>query len=663
MDSFSRIIPFIWPYRRTIAISVLYAVAISVLWAGNLSTTLPVVKVLFQNTSLHEYVETEIRLTQSDIEQRQGSLRLLAPGDLERKDRALRDQSDATSHLVMMTTIRDYVLPWIPADRFQALSLLLGLLVLATLLKGVFMYLQENIVGDVVNRTIVDLRKRAFRHILSLDYQTISAAGPSNLLSRIVNDVEILAVGLRTLLVKLIREPLKAGGCVAVAFYVNWRLTLFAMLVLPLLGFAFHRMGRSLKRASHGTLETMSGLCKCLTETFDSIKVVLAFSAGRRRRQQFHRTSRVYYEKSQKVVQITAFAKPLVELMGVLAVLAAVLPGAYLVLNETDTFWGLQLSNGPLTVAALTMLYALLAGTLDSIRKLSSVYGEIKRAAAAADRLFQVLNQETKVPEPDMPRVIGRLTNEIRFEDITFSYHQETAEGRPRPPALQNVSLTVKAGEVVAIIGENGSGKSTLLNLVPRFIDPEHGAVLLDGVDLRDIRTRDLRAQIGLVTQETLLFDETIRDNIRYGRPGATAQDVEDAARQAHVLPFINQLPAGFDTEVGERGQKLSGGQRQRLALARAIIRDPSILILDEATSAIDSQTEQDIHRVLKQFVQGRTTFIITHVINDTFLDLVTRIVVMDRGQVAATGSHAELLRSCPIYQRLYHASASVRAA
>lgn len=663
MDSFAKLLPLAWPYRRAVLLSVFLAVGISILWAGNLSGSLPIVKVLFQNQSLHEYVDLEISTTQTAIDQREKDIAAFGPNDVEPREKAIRVQSEAAGYLLQMTMIRDQVLPYVPQDRFQALALLLGLLVFATFLKGVLIYFQEIVVGDVVNRTVVDLRKRCFRHALRLDYQTLSATGPSQLLSRIVNDVEILAVGLRTLLVKLIREPLKAGGCIALAFVVNWRLTLMSLFVVPLLGFAFGRMGKSLKRASHGTLETMSGLCKCLTETFDAIKVVLAFGAGRKRRRLFHETSRQYYRKSQKVVRVSSIAKPLVELMGVISVLAAVMPGAYLVLAPTDNIAGLQLSNGPMSVGELTLLYALLVGTLDSIRKLSSVYGEMKRAAAAADRVFAILNEKTRVPEPAMPRVLPRLASEIRFENIHFSYHQESVDGKMRPPALRGIDLTIQAGEVVAVIGENGSGKSTLINLLPRFMDPDQGGIFIDGVDIRDVRSSDLRRQIGLVTQETLLFDESIRENIRYGRAEATNQEIEEAAERAHVLSFINQLPAGFDTAVGEKGQRLSGGQRQRLALARAIVRDPAILILDEATSAIDSQSEQMIHRVLKQFVGGRTVFIITHVINDTFLDLVTRIVVLDKGVVAASGSHQELLRTCPIYQRLYHASASCRAA
>ena len=663
VDTLSRVLPWLWPYRRQIVLSVLCACAISFLWAANLSAVMPLVQVLFNKESIHENVQRQISSTEQEIESRKSAMIDLRRDDHERLAHAQADQSMAAEKLLQLQRIRDYVLPWVPRDNFNTIALILGGLVLATLLKGIFIYGQEVLVGSVVNRTTINIRQALLRRALSLDFQTLASNGSSNLMSRMTNDVEILSAGMKTLLIRLIREPLKAGGCIAFAFFFNWRLTLMTLLVVPAIGFVFHRFGKSLKRASHGTLESMSGIFRCLSETFESIKVVFAFGMERKHRQKFHRANKEYYEKSMKVIRVAALTRPTTELIGVVAVLAAVLPGTYLVLRETDSLFGLQLSNGPLQIAELATLYALLAGTLDSIRKLSSVYGELKRSSAASERIFEILDQTTTVPEPEMPRVVSRHSSQIQFENISFTYKAETIDGETRPPALRNVDLTVQAGEVVAVIGENGSGKSTLINLLPRFYDPDHGSVKIDGVDIRQMRTRDLRSQIGMVTQETLLFDESIFDNIRYGRSTATWEDVEEAARQAHVIPFVTQLPDGFDTKIGDKGQKLSGGQRQRIALARAIVRDPSILILDEATSAVDAQSEQLIHRVLKSFVKDRSVFIITHVINDTFLDLVTRIVVLDQGRVVVSGTHEELLAESPIYQRLYHASAQDRAA
>lgn len=664
MNNFSRIAVFVWPYRWRVILSVVCAIMISLLWAGNLSSTMPIVRVLFDDQNMQDYIGGEIAQTKAAIDQRTLAIEQYSIDEhYEEREKAQRDQSDALRHLAVLQLVSQYALPWIPEDRFDTVALILGALVVATFLKGIFIFLQEVLVGGAVYRTIVDIRQKCFDHTLSLDYQTVSAEGEANLMSRMTNDVETMSGGLRSALVRFIREPLKAGGCILFAFMLNWRLTLLSILVVPLIALAFHKFGRSLKRASHGTLQSMSGIFKCLSETLESMKVVIAFGSQKRHGDQLRSANRTYYKRSMKMIRLSALARPTTELMGTIAVLAAVLPGAYLVLRSTDTIWGVQLAGRQIDKAELATLYALLAGTLDSIRKLSSVYSEMKRATAAADRIFEVMDRETTVPEPETPRIAAPLSKEIRFEDVSFSYAVRDVDGTPRPPALRNINLSVKAGEVVAVIGENGSGKSTLLNLLPRFMDPDQGSVQIDGVDVRQLATRDLRSQIGLVTQETLLFDDTLMENIRYGNPSATDEELLAAAEQAHVNSFADQLPDGFATPIGEKGQKLSGGQRQRVSLARAIVRDPSVLILDEATSAIDSQSEQLIHRVLKDFVQDRTVFIITHVINDTFLDLVTRIVVLEQGQIAAMGTHDELIDSSPIYQRLYHASSTRRAA
>jgi subfamily B ATP-binding cassette protein MsbA len=274
-----------------------------------------------------------------------------------------------------------------------------------------------------------------------------------------------------------------------------------------------------------------------------------------------------------------------------------------------------------------------------------------------------MMDEKSILPEPKNPHMMVRHQTSITVKDVSFRYEGGEDGETQRPLSLKNVNLEFRFGEVIAVVGGNGSGKSTLVSLLPRFMDPVEGAVLIDGVDIREFRTYDLRKQIGLVTQETLLFNDTIYENIRYGNPEATREQVEDAARQAHALSFISQLPDGFETVVGERGGRLSGGQRQRIALARAIVRDPSILILDEATSAVDTASEEIIHRVLKQFASGRTVFIISHVLNRTFLDLVTRIVVMDQGRVVATGTHEELMMNCPSYRALQMSQMPMRDA
>jgi ATP-binding cassette subfamily B protein/subfamily B ATP-binding cassette protein MsbA len=320
--------------------------------------------------------------------------------------------------------------------------------------------------------------------------------------------------------------------------------------------------------------------------------------------------------------------------------------GAYLVLTHETKIWGLRMVEQPMDVETLLTLYAALAAIADPVRKLSSVYTRLQSGAAAADRIFNYLDRRPQVLANSSSLRLLRHHESIEFRDICFSY-------KPGDAILTNVHLSCRHGETIALVGKNGCGKTTLLNLLPRFFDPDHGSVLIDGHDLRHVNLRSLRKQVGLVTQDAILFDDTFHNNIAYGNRRARREDVEAAARAAHAHEFIMER-GGYDSRIGEAGMQLSGGQKQRIALARTVLRDPSILILDEFTSQIDPESEADIHQALREFRRGRTTFIITHRLNT--LEVADRIVVLDAGRVAAIGNHAELLKTCAVYQRLYDA-------
>jgi ATP-binding cassette subfamily B protein/subfamily B ATP-binding cassette protein MsbA len=298
--------------------------------------------------------------------------------------------------------------------------------------------------------------------------------------------------------------------------------------------------------------------------------------------------------------------------------------------------------------------YALLAAIADPVRKLSSVFAKLQSGAAAADRIFAALDQKPKVRVNSLGTVLARHNESIEFRDVCFSYE-------PGRPTLSNIRLKIHFGETVALVGKNGCGKSTLVNLLPRFYDPDYGSVLVDDVDLRRAHLRSLRRQIGLVTQETVLFDDTVAANIAYGARRATPAQIEAASRQAFAHDFIEKMSAGYETRVGDAGAKLSGGQRQRIALARAILRDPAILILDEFTSQCDAESEALIHQALRRFVKNRTTVVISHRLNT--LEIADRIVVVDGGRIEAVGTHAELLNNCETYRRLHEAHFQRRVA
>jgi ATP-binding cassette, subfamily B, bacterial MsbA len=651
MQVYLRIFSYIWPFRRLFVLSMICAFVVSLFWAVNLSVAFPIVKVLFENDSIHGYVEDQIASTQGDIQREQAYVDSLDPGQVDHLATAQSRLSTASRSLALSIWARDNVLPWIPTDKFDTIVAILVLLLVATILKGVFIYIQELLVGSVVQLTVNSIRQDCFRSALRLDYQTLNGIGSASLMSRMTNDIEQMTATIRVIGVSMIREPLKASGCILVAFLINWRLTLLTVTVVPLLGLMFHRFGKLLREASHRSMQSMAHIYDCISETFNASKIVIAFSGYRRHRKQFLTANRVFYDDSMRIVRLGSLIRPITEIMAVIALFAALGPGAYLVLRNTNEIWGIQLAMHPMEIAELTTLYALLLGTLDPVRKLSGVFTQIKRGMAGSERVFHLVDMRTAVPEPKPARVLARHASRISFQNVSFRYSVgDDPNEHERPLALRNVSLDIPFGEVVAVVGGNGSGKSTLVNMIPRFVDPSGGHVRIDSVDIREYRTLDLRSQIGLVTQETLLFNDSIYENIRYGNSTATREQIEDAAKQAHADSFISQLPDGYDTVVGDKGSKLSGGQRQRISLARAIVRDPAILILDEATSAVDAQSEELIHKVLKDFARNRTVFIISHVLNRTFLDLVTRIVVMDQGKIVGIGQHDELLKTCPIY-------------
>ncbi|QDU18253.1 ABC transporter ATP-binding protein [Urbifossiella limnaea] len=669
MRNFLRTLKYAWPYRGRLAASFGCALVVAVLWSVNLSAIYPVLKILSTDKNLQQWVDDEIdtcvkERNRPDRQAKLDGLRaeLRAAEQLpEGADRetAIRkvghEVAKVEETLLYHATweyryrlLRDRVITLLPEDRFATFMVIMGGVVCCVGVKGVFEFAHESLVGSVMNRTLFDIRNRCFRRLIHQDIRQITAAGTPDLMARFTNDTEQLGLGLKILFGRMVAEPLKAVACLAVACSISWQLTVVFCVVVPLVMITLMRVSRAMRRAARKVLERMSVLYKLLREVLDGARAVKAFTREPHERRRFRKATEDYNRKAMRVVYIDAFANPLIELLGVLAVGLALAAGTYLVVTKHTHIFGMRMTSQPLEFATLLQLYAFLAAIADPVRKLASVYTKLQSGEAAANRVFEVFDRVPSVgANPAGPRV-GRVKKGIEFRHVCFSYNPGSDT-----PTLDLVDLTVKAGETVALVGPNGCGKTTLLGLLPRFYDPDHGAVFIDGVNVRQAHLRSLRRRIGLVTQDTQLFDDTVFANIAYGKKGATEAEVVAAAKKAHAHDFIEkELPAGYKTMIGDLAGKISGGQRQRIALARAILRDPDVLILDEFTSQIDPTSEAEIHAALKDFVKGRTVFMITHRLHAA-AELADRVVVMDAGKIVAVGPHAELLATCPLYRRL----------
>ena len=678
VESLARLIPFVLRQRRTLILSVVLSVGAALFAVAQLSLVYPAMQLLLEGKTYDQDVRMKLERARSAVEKESKRLAEIettlqdpnwqaansdeAKSELRRDKRKTREdlnkgQWDVTKY----GWIDAHVLPFLPTDSFNFLAYLLAVLLVLTLFKETCSYFQEMCVGSVVQRVMQSLRQQLFRNTLKLDQQTLALETTPQLMSRFTFDLNQVAHGMVLLGGKIVVEPIKAALCIGFAFATNWRLTLLAFICAPIMAWFFGGLGKKLKKATQRQMESMSRLYRVLDETLTSFRVVQGFQNERLHRRRLAQEHRTYYDKAMRILRIDALVSPSVEFLAMCAVFIASLPGTYLVLRHKTSIWGIQLASEPMTVSDLSLLYTCMAGVLDPGRKLSGVYSKLKKSATACARVFAWMDRDSLVKSTRPFTEIPRHCQSIEFDQVTFHYAQldSTSLGRK---ALNEVSVTIPFGATVAVVGDNGCGKSTLVNLLPRFFDPHSGHVLIDGVDLMDADLSQLRAQIGVVTQETLLFDWSIAENIRYGKPDASDSEIQAAADKAHVTDFIGQLPDGMLTQIGDKGHRLSGGQRQRVALARAILRDPAILILDEATSAIDTQSEQLIHQTLLEFAKGRTTLIVTHAMTPSLLSFVTHVLVMDQGQVLSFGPHESVLKTCPQYQRLFHAQTLKRA-
>jgi ATP-binding cassette, subfamily B, bacterial MsbA len=503
------------------------------------------------------------------------------------------------------------------------------------LLKGLGSYGSSYLTADVGQRVVRDLRNDLYRHILNQSAGFFAHGATGRLLSRINNDVGQIQQAVSETAGDLARETLALVGYAALLFYYDARLTVVCLTGAPLIVHPLIRLGQRVRRTTRRSQEALEHLSHLGVEAFTGHRIVKAFSMEAHESEKFKRAAEYLFRTNMKVTAALSTLPPLMELLGGIGMAAALVYGSR------------QIAAGRLTAGQFALFIGTLFLMYGPAKKLSRVNANLQQAIAASERIFEMLDTHSEVKERASARVLSPFRHRIEFLGVGFGYD----EGMSR--ILHEVSFSVGAGQMVAIVGRSGAGKTTLVNLLPRFYDVSAGEILIDGVDVRDVSLASLRAQIGIVTQDTVLFDDSIASNISYGSPAATREQIEAAAFAANAHEFISALPDGYDTIIGERGQRLSGGQRQRLAIARALLKNAPILVLDEATSALDTESETLVQNALANLMLNRTSFVIAHRLST--IRRADAIIVLERGSVVEKGRHDELVaRPDGTYATLY---------
>jgi subfamily B ATP-binding cassette protein MsbA len=533
----------------------------------------------------------------------------------------------------LVKPILDQVLP-----ARESLAFVGTAIIVVYVAKGIGAFFSSYWMDDLGHRVVRTLRTDLFEHVLGQSAAFFARRSTGQLLSRVNNDVGQVQRAVSETVGDMARETLTVVGYAALLVYIDAGLALVCVTAAPLVVYPLARLGKRLRTVSRRSQEALERLSHVASEAFSGHRIVKAFMAERREAAKFRAAGDQLYRTNMSVTGVLSVLPPLMEALGGVAIVGALWYGSG------------EIAAGRLTPGEFTSFVAALLLMYGPVKKLTRVNANLQQAAAAAERVFELMDAHTEVVERPDAIALPPFTQAVEYRDVSFGY--EDGHGKL---VLSGVSFTVPAGHVVAIVGRSGAGKTTLANLLPRFYDVSGGALRLDGHDVRDVTLESLRRQIGIVTQETVLFDDTIAANIGYGMPDASPEQIEAAARAAHAHEFILSQPAGYQTTIGERGQRLSGGQRQRLAIARALLRDAPILVLDEATSSLDSESERLVQDALATLMRGRTCFVIAHRLST--VQRADAILVFDRGRLVETGRHDELLaRPQGLYARLHRA-------
>lgn len=610
MNTYFRILAFAKPYWKHLSFSIFCTMLYAVLNGLSVYLSIPLLDTLFQESAV-----------QSTSVKENAPLIALLPDWIIGIKNSVEE------------TFNNFVLS---GGKIDALFRICILILFAFMLKNLFGYLQAYFLTYVEQGIMKDIRNKAYQHLHQLPMSYFKQERVGNLISRIINDVNVVQASISAAFLNLIREPLTIIVFLAIALSISWQLTLLAFVVLPFSVGIIAWIGLILRRQSTIIQEKMADITSVIQETISGVKIVKAFSMEKFENKKFNNETFSFFRLMLKITRIRNLSSPITEFLSVAIGVVIIYYGGKLVLVDGD----IKASQ------FMGFLFAIFQ-MMPPIKELSSVNNRIQESSAAGDRIFEIIDLEPQIKNVAEPLTINSFNDSIKFENVSFRFDDSDEN------ILTDINIEVKKGEIIAFVGPSGGGKSTLVDLIPRFYDPYKGKILLDGIDIKSLKIENLRAMMGIVTQETILFNETIHNNIAYGLGNISRVEVIDAAKLANAHKFIEEMSNGYETIIGERGVKLSGGQRQRLSIARALLKNPDIMIFDEATSALDNESELLVQEAIERLMVNRTTFVIAHRLST--IRNANRIVVLDRGKIIQHGTHSQLIADeHGLYKKLY---------
>lgn len=611
MNTYLRIISYVKPYWKHLVLTFLFTIFYALLNGASVYLTIPLLDTLFQESATKKVQQ------QTQIEQAKSFL---------------PDWVQDIQHSVTQT-FNNYILS---GDKADVLIKICIVILIAFLFKNIFAYLQGYFMAYVEYGAMKDLRDEAYRHLHKLPISYFKRERVGNLISRFTNDVNIVQSSISATFSNLIKEPLTIIVFLGIALSISWQLTLFALIILPFSMAIIAWIGFKLRRQTTKLQEKLADITSILQETISGVKIVKAFGMEEFENKRFMKETREFFRLVLRIVRVRNASSPLTEFLSVIVGAFIIYYGGLLVL-EKNTITASQF---------LGFLFAIFQ-MMPPIKELSSVNNRIQEASAAGDRIFEILDTEPDIKNAPDAVELREFKNSIHFRNVSFKY-EDSEEW-----VLKDINFSVNKGEIIALVGPSGGGKSTLVDLIPRFYDSTEGSIVLDEVDIRNYTLQSLRAKMGIVTQETFLFNTTIRENIAYGLTDCPIDKIIEAAKTANAHNFIMEMPQQYETIIGERGVKLSGGQRQRLTIARALLKNPEIMIFDEATSALDNESEILVQEAIERLMKNRTTFVIAHRLST--IRNATKIIVIDRGKITQLGTHEQLITDEKgLYKKLY---------